>query len=91
VLETTQSFSVGDSGQQLLSELERAITHHARWAHFNERTALLLLIVAVAASALAGIGGIVLGLDTRIIGTIASLPALIALVVSAFKFEAHAD
>jgi hypothetical protein len=77
VLETTQSVTLGDSGQKLYSELERAIKHHGRWAHFNERTALSLLIVAIAASALAGIGGIVLGLDTRIIGTIASLPALI--------------
>src|ERR1044072_3532871 len=71
----------------LLSELERNISHHQHRAKLDHHAAIWLMLIALLASAGAGLGGLFLDANAKVVGAIALLPGIMALIASTMKYQ----
>jgi hypothetical protein len=86
-----ESSEIKDRIKSLQDELKQAIEHYRRLARRNYGFALLLMTLTLAASAVAGVGGLFFGLSGQITGGLALLPGILALVATVLKPQDRAN
>jgi hypothetical protein len=74
----------------LKEQLDEEIVHSWEKAKRNHLANLILMIIALAASVIAGLGGITNALSAQTTGAVALLPGLMALVAVTMKFQGKA-
>jgi hypothetical protein len=82
---------IAERKKQLSGELSVAIRRETFLARWNHRFSVALMVVALACSIGAAIGGIFFSVSSKIVGGIAILPPLIAFVAINLKFDAKAS
>ena len=77
--------------QDLRNRLEAGKNRENRIAHRNHFLAVLAMALMLGASALAGVGGIFFGLDSRATGALALIPGVVSVMATAVKFDVRAN
>ena len=82
--------SIEEKRRALQEYLHKVIKNQRRRSNNNHWAGILLMALAIAASAFAGIAGLVGKLDSRIVGGVALVPGFVALLGTTLKFDTRA-
>ena len=77
--------------EHLRAALKTADNRENMHAHRDHWLAVLLMMLMLGASAIAGAGGLFFGLDSRYTGGIALIPGIVSVIAAGFKFDARAN
>jgi hypothetical protein len=86
------SDEVLEKKKELVAVLQRVVNHERWLAQLNQRTAMILMFLAICASAGAGLAGLSASekISKQMIGMIALLPGFLALLATTINFDGRA-